>query len=204
MNKVQLYNGTVYAILHPTQFRDSDPSTCVLHEHLCGIEPQYCREGDRLCYHCDCSDLQIFICRLFRCNQRRPNARPNPALPLNRRQELNNPTSSTSRPSSGSNPIILNNTQTGSVRVPSRTLNRTVTERSDQETSTDPEFAPRPHNNSTFLPSSEDVCPICIENVSPSQASSLSCAHVFHETCVSSWFARSSDPACPVCRSGIG
>ena len=41
------------------------------------------------------------------------------------------------------------------------------------------------------------VCVICLEPVSPDNATALSCAHVYHQGCIDRWLKRA--PRCPQC-----
>ena len=56
----------------------------------------------------------------------------------------------------------------------------------------------------------EKFCPICMESNAWSNLArrrhwrSLECGHEFHGDCVESWFATTSTPSCPLCRSESG
>ena len=47
----------------------------------------------------------------------------------------------------------------------------------------------------------DDECSICLQLISPKEASTLDCGHKFHTSCLEKWVERSSN--CPLCRQTI-
>ncbi|KAJ4842830.1 hypothetical protein Tsubulata_033649 [Turnera subulata] len=54
----------------------------------------------------------------------------------------------------------------------------------------------------TVLPDEDSICSICMEGFSPDIGGKrVSCGHVYHATCISSWLSRYD--SCPLCRCDI-